>query len=299
MSPLLEVRSLSFRPGPRPLVQDLSFTLEAGGPTGLIGLNGAGKTTTLRLLAGVLRPTTGSIRVAGLDLARAPLEAKARIGFQPDPPALPDDLRVSEYLAHCAGLRGLRGRALGDACRQALEACGLGAVRRRLVGRLSQGMRRRLGIAQALLHAPDLLLLDEPSAGLDPAQAAEIRALIAALGRSRGLLLSTHLLHEVEGLCTRVLILRDGRLVHAGPVRPAGGEVFKVGLRRPPPEQALRALPGVQETERLHTDCFRVRLAPGADPARLAEALVGHGWGLRELSPADPGLERLFLDLGA
>lgn len=293
---LLEVQALTFFHERRPLVEALEFTLEPGRPTALMGANGAGKTTALRLLAGVLHPSRGHIRIDGLDLARAPLAAKARIGFQPDPPPLLDDLGVGEYLEHCARLRGLDTRRSRQACDRVLEDCGLGPLRRRLVGRLSQGMRRRLGIAQALLHDPDLLLLDEPTAGLDPAQVMEIRELIVRLGHDRGLLLSTHLLYEVERLCERVLVLRDGHLIHDGPVRTAHGRTYRVGLQHPIEETALGSLPGVAEVERLHTDSFRVHLAEDGDPARLAEALVAQGWGLREFSPVDRGLEARLLD---
>lgn len=300
MSSLLEARHLTRHYGAHVAVQDLSFCLEAGEVVGLLGPNGAGKSTSLGMLTGVLAPSSGSVHIQGLDLAQEPLRAKALLGYLPEHPPLYLNLRVDEYLEYCGRLRCIPSRKLAEAVAEARARCGLETVGRRLVGQLSRGYRQRLGIAQAILHRPALIVLDEPTVGLDPAQSQAIRDLIRDLGRERGVLLSTHLLTEAQVLCQRVLFLRRGRWV--GEARLAGGDTLTGGrlrivLARPPGPEALAGLPGITSVVPLCAATFHLELAPGADPALVAEALVAGGWGLRELTPERPSLEQLFLDL--
>ncbi|MGH8322986.1 MAG: ABC transporter ATP-binding protein, partial [Steroidobacteraceae bacterium] len=183
----------------------------------MLGVNGAGKSTTLRLIAGVLAPGAGRVLFDGQDLHENPALAR-RLGYLPESVPLYPELRVEEYLAFCARLHGLRGVVAARALDQVIERCGLGTMRRRLCGNLSKGFAQRAGIAQAIVHDPELIVLDEPASGLDPVQAATIRELVRELGRERAVILSTHLLHDVTACCARVAILHSGRLRYDGPL---------------------------------------------------------------------------------
>jgi len=218
---LLEARGLGRTLGSDGGVRDVNLALHGGDVLGLLGLNGAGKSTTLRLLAGVLAPDTGSLAVGGHSMEDAPLEARASLGYLPDVPPLYPDMRVRSYLLHCARLRRLRGDALAAAVARALERCDLESVRERRIEGLSKGYRQRVGLAQALVHDPAVLLLDEPGSGLDPHQTEELRGLIVEFARERCVIFSTHLLHEARSVCNRVAVVHEGRLVAE---RPAHGE---------------------------------------------------------------------------
>ena len=208
-------------------VRDLAFDLRRGEVLGLLGPNGAGKTTTMNLLAGTLAPNAGAIRIDGHDLFEAPRAAKSAIGYLPELPPLYPDLTVDEYLEFAAGLRGIP-RAARRSARDAAKArCGLGEYGRRLIGNLSKGYQQRVGIAQAIVHEPSVIILDEPTVGLDPNQIREIRSLIIELGRDRGVILSTHILPEVLATCTDVKIMHRGALVHEQSV----GELNAPGAR--------------------------------------------------------------------
>ena len=219
---LLQLQNVGRRLAGRAIVDGLSFALDRGCVLGLLGVNGAGKSTTLRMIAGVLAPSAGKILFAGRDLHEEPGLAR-RLGYLPETPPLYAELRVDEYLAFCARLRGMRGADAHTAVDHVIERCGLGEVRRRLCGNLSKGYAQRAGIAQAIIHDPDLIVLDEPASGLDPVQAASIRELVRELGRERAVILSTHLLHDVTACCTRVTILHGGRLRYDGTLADLAG----------------------------------------------------------------------------
>jgi ABC-2 type transport system ATP-binding protein len=212
---LLQLQGATRRLAGRTIVEDLTLTLDRGCVLGLLGVNGAGKSTTLRMIAGVLAPSTGKVLFDGHDLGEEPVLAR-RLGYLPETPPLYAELRVDEYLGFCARLRGMRGADARKAVDDVIERCALGDVRRRLCGNLSKGFAQRAGIAQAIVHDPDLIVLDEPASGLDPVQAASIRKLVGELGRERAVILSTHLLHDVTACCARVAILHRGRLRHDG-----------------------------------------------------------------------------------
>ncbi|MGQ7846847.1 ABC transporter ATP-binding protein [Granulosicoccus sp. 3-233] len=220
-SPLLEAQSLSLRHAGGTGVDDISLSLRRGDIIGLLGLNGAGKSTTLRLLCGVLVPDSGSVHVNGLSLTEAPLQARAQIGYLPDQPPLYDDMRVREYLTLTGRIRGLDRRRTTLRLSQIIEQCALGDVQHRIIGTLSKGFRQRIGLAQALIHEPAVVLLDEPANGLDPQQMDGMRQLIADVGRDQTLIFSTHLLAEVTATCNRVAIIHSGRLVAD---RPCSGD---------------------------------------------------------------------------
>ena len=218
---LVEVAGLGRSYGRHAALRDLSLTVRTGEVLGLLGTNGAGKTTTLNLIAGALAPSAGTVRIAGHDLAEEPLAAKAALGYLPEIPPLYPELTVDEYLDHAAALRGVPKRERADARERAKARCGLGLHGPRLVSQLSKGYGQRVGIAQAIVHEPRVLLLDEPTVGLDPNQLREMRELVRDLGRERAVIVSSHLLGEVAATCTRVVVIHDGVVVHEGPVDDA------------------------------------------------------------------------------
>jgi ABC-2 type transport system ATP-binding protein len=228
--PLLQLRDASRVLAGRRVVANLNLNLERGSVLGLLGVNGAGKSTTLRLIAGLLTPSSGSVLIAGAD-PRETSGVIRRLGYLPEQPPLYPELCVGEYLTFCARLRGLRGTKLTQAVGQVIEQCGLVEVRVRLLGNLSKGFQQRVGIAQALVHGPDLIVLDEPASGLDPVQAAQIRALVRDLGKERAVILSTHLLPDVQACCDRVAILHEGSLRYDGPWRALGDDLEAIFLR--------------------------------------------------------------------
>ena len=228
--PLLQLRNASRVLTGRRVVADLNLDVDRGSVLGLLGVNGAGKSTTLRLIAGLLAPSSGQVLVAGADLRETPAAARC-LGYLPETAPLYPELRVAEYLAFCARLRGLRGAKVTRAVGRVIDRCGLGDVSRRLLGNLSKGFQQRAGIAQALVHSPELIVLDEPASGLDPLQAVQIRALVRELGAEHAVVLSTHLLPDVQTCCDRVAILHEGRLRYDGPRQALGDDLEAIFLR--------------------------------------------------------------------
>jgi len=297
---LLQARGLSRRYGDRLALSGLDLDVRRGEILGLLGPNGAGKSTTLRILSGTLPPHSGDVTVAGIDLFARPRAARRQLGYLPELPPLYLDMTVEAYLRYCAQLRGMRGAALRQAQEAALQRCNLEGVRRRLIGNLSKGYRQRVGIAQAVLHDPPVLILDEPTVGLDPLQMREIRQLMQQLRAGRAIVFSSHILPEIQALCDRVVILRDGQPVYNGAVSASGGAgVQQVRLRcrqRPEPER-LRTIAGVLEAQAAADGSLRLSLADDAAAERVQRAVLEAGWGLQEWMPAETGLERLFLSL--
>jgi gliding motility-associated transport system ATP-binding protein len=253
---LIEVDGLTKSYGPRPAIQNISFHAAAGEILGFLGPNGAGKSTTMRILAGCLAPTGGTARIAGYDIFEESLEARRSLGYLPEQVPLYPEMRVEEYLTFAASLRMSNPQALSKRLGEVVARCGLTEVRRTLIGSLSRGYRQRVGLAQAMLPNPPVLILDEPTVGLDPRQIIEVRELIRELSGDHTVLLSTHILPEVSMLCSRVVIIDHGRIVAEDtpdnltrPVR--GGERLILDIEGPPDTvaQCLRALPGVAALE--------------------------------------------------
>ncbi len=299
---LVQVERLTRRYGEHRAVDDLSFTLRRGQVLGLLGPNGAGKSTTLRMLAGVLAPDAGRIVINGRDLLDQPRQARQAIGYLPEQPPLYRELTVDEQLYYSARLHGLSRTASHPAIARVKERCGLAEVGKRLIGHLSKGYQQRTGLAQAIVHTPPVIILDEPTIGLDPIQIQGIRTLIRELGRKQGVILSTHLLSEVQSTCTHVHILRAGRLVYAGALaeleqqRPSTS--LRIGLNAPPPIAELEQLPRVTQVEELGEGQFRLHHSPGALLHRiLVELAYDHGWDLWELTPERESLEQMFVNL--
>jgi ABC-2 type transport system ATP-binding protein len=209
---MIEVEGLVKRYGERSALDGVTFRVERGEIVGFLGVNGAGKTTTLRILATFLTQDAGVARVAGFDVVNTPMEVRRRLGYLPEHPPLDLDQTVSEFLGFCAALRGVPRKTRRSAIASAVDRCGLGPVAARLIGNLSKGFRQRVGLAQALVHAPEVLLLDEPTIGLDPNQIREIRHLIRALAGDHTVLLSSHILPEVAMTCSRVIVVHRGRV---------------------------------------------------------------------------------------
>ena len=301
METLVRVTDLTRRFGRHTALAGIDLTLGRGEVLGLLGPNGAGKTTCLRILSGNLAPTSGRVEIAGHDLARNPVGAKRLLGYLPERPPLYLDLRVDEYLQFCARLRRVPRRQVLAAVAEARRRCGLDDLGREPIARLSKGFRQRLGIAQAILHRPRVLILDEPTEGLDPVQIREVRGLVRELARDCGVIFSSHILPEVQAVCDRVAILHQGRMVHGDHLAASHGTlIWRLRVAPPPNAQALGTLAGldcVAEANPLHDDRFRVILKHGRGPEDLARQIVGSGLGLRELRPERNDLEQVFFNL--
>jgi ABC-2 type transport system ATP-binding protein len=283
-------------------LSDVSFEVGRGEVLGFLGPNGAGKSTTMNILTGNLAPARGRVWIAGVDLLDEPRRAKRALGYLPEHPPLYRELTVDEYLRYCGRLHGLRGDALRRALDLAKQRCGLTAAGQRLIGNLSKGYQQRVGLAQALLHEPPVLILDEPAVGLDPLQMREMRALIRELGRERAVILSSHVLPEVQAACDRVLIIHQGRIMLSDSVQGLAQRMhassLRVAFRNAPPPEALSALAGVQRAERVDEQAFRIYFAPPHSPADAIMARAAEqGWGLIELTPERVTLEEVFMHI--
>jgi ABC-2 type transport system ATP-binding protein len=290
-------------------VDDVSFNVERGAVVGLLGPNGSGKSTLMRCLIGFFSPTAGRIRVNGVDVAERPIAARRQLGYLPEHVMLYPELTVRRYLGFVAGMKGLRGAKRRAAVSTALEQCGLADVASRHTGKLSKGYRQRVGLAQALLGDPELLVLDEPTVGLDPVQTVELRSLVRGLA-GRTVLLSTHILSEAAALCSQVVILKQGRLVAvdspdelARRVERAGGVVVTIDGPGDAVHALLASLPGVADVERVEdgrgrAPTFRIG-SNGAEPVQraIAAAVVERGWTLLEMRQEVSTLEELFMRL--
>lgn len=298
----LSARQLSRRYGATLALAELDLELKRGEVLGLLGPNGAGKSTTLKMLTGNLAPSSGSIAICGIDLLDQPKRAKARLGYLPETPPLYRELTVDEFLLFCGRLHSLGGVALRNALTETKARCGLSDMGKRLIAHLSKGYQQRVGIAQAILHAPDVVILDEPTVGLDPNQIRDIRNLIRELANRHSVILSSHILPEVEAVCDRVHILHRGKLVFADSIdglrRSQQAENLVLSLLRPPAPEALLAIPGVQAVHALENNLLRIHCTPGSNPAEaIAITAVQSNWGLIQLSPERTRLEDVFAEL--
>jgi len=304
---MIEVQGLSKRYPTRLAVDDVTFSVKRGEIVGFLGPNGAGKTTTMRVLTGFLPPSSGAARVAGHDVVTQSSAARASLGYLPESAATYPEMRVSEYLAFRARLEGVPGGAVRARVGDALDRCLLGEVAHRRIENLSKGFRQRTALAGALVHQPPVLILDEPTIGLDPVQIIKIRETIRELGRDRAVLLSTHILPEVEAVCDRVLIIDRGRIVAEGTPaqlrgKLSGSPVVRVAFRgNVPAREALQGLAGVSAVdieEAPGETRARVVCAAGGEPREeIFRLAVERGWILRELSREALSLEDVFVRL--
>ena len=282
-------------------VSDVSFDLAKGEVLGFLGPNGAGKSSTMQIITGNLAPSAGKISIGGIDLLDQPKRAKRDIGYLPEQPPVYRELTVNEYLHYSAKLNRISRNAISRAVATAKDRCGLGEVGTRLIGNLSKGYQQRVGIAQAIIHTPPVVVLDEPTVGLDPIQIREIRTLIRELGKEHGIILSTHILPEVQATCNRVQIINKGKLVFedstAGLEQRMNATSLIAAFHTAPDITTLRQIPGVDRIEQLSSG--RIRIHYGSeDPAEaLVEQAASQGWRLYELSPERRSLEQIFIDL--
>ena len=308
---MIEVQHLSKRYGRVTAVDDVSFRVERGEILGFLGPNGAGKTTTMRILTGYMPATQGKAIVAGFDVFDQPLEAKRRTGYLPETPPLYPDMNVLEYLTFVAKIKGVPSNERRDRIKQVMARAHIADMANRLCANLSKGYKQRVGLAQALIHNPDVLILDEPTAGLDPKQIIETRQLIKQLAGDHTIILSTHILPEVSQTCQRVVIINRGKVVAVDTPdnltsRLRGSETMYVQVDVPGAhQQALSALAGITgvtrvvESDRRDSAVgFEIDSETGRDVRRdLARTIVNNGWGLLELRPMRMSLEDIFLSL--
>ncbi|MGH8671390.1 MAG: ABC transporter ATP-binding protein [Burkholderiales bacterium] len=298
----VEAKNLTRNYADRNVVEDVSFDLRAGEVLGFLGPNGAGKSTTLQMLTGNLAPSSGEARICGFDIQKQPIAAKRVLGYLPEVPPLYPELTVDEFLRFAARLHRVDARQLGPALEQAKTCCGLHDVGKRLIANLSKGYQQRIGIAQAIIHNPRVLILDEPTVGLDPNQSREITGLIRALANNCAVILSTHLLNEAEAVCDRIQIMHHGKLVYCDSVaetqRRRRERNLIIGLHQPPALDLLLMIHGVKSVETAGGNLLRIRYDPGHDPSEaLAAAAGAHGWGLFQLTPEQTDLQDLFRQL--
>jgi ABC-2 type transport system ATP-binding protein len=313
---MITVKQLTKKYARNTAVDQISFEVKKGQIVGFLGPNGAGKTTTMRMLTCFLPPTSGAAEVAGFDVLERPLEVKRRIGYLPEAPPLYPEMRTAEYLQFVGKIKGLRGAHLNTRINYVFDRCAITDVKDKVLGKLSKGYRQRVGLAQAIIHNPDVLILDEPTAGLDPKQINETRELIKGFAGDHTIILSTHILPEVEQTCEQVIIINKGKLVATDSVnnlqnraRGAGSVLVEVagrdsGLDTGAVQHRLEKVPGVsrvllRETRQKH---FVFEVEARSDRSirgDLARAIVESGWDLNELRTAAASLEEIFLQLTA
>jgi ABC-2 type transport system ATP-binding protein len=306
---VIEVQHLTKRYGPTTAVDDVSFRVETGEVLGFLGPNGAGKTTTMRVLTGYMPASDGRAIVAGYDVSEQPLEAKRRTGYLPETPPLYPEMTVREYLTFVARIKGVPRADRQARVNTAMERTRVMDMADRHCAKLSKGYKQRVGIAQALMHNPEVLILDEPTAGLDPKQIIETRKLITELGGDHTIILSTHILPEVSQTCQRIVIINKGRVVAVDTPenlmsRLGGSETMYIQIDAPGADikTTLEGVPGITKVAaadvRDSLAGFEVSSEMGHDVRReLAAAVVGQGWGLLELRPLRMSLEEIFLHL--
>jgi len=305
---MIQVQGLTHYYGPHLAVQDVSFGVKKGEVLGFLGPNGAGKTTTMRIITGFMPPTRGQVTLAGFDVVEQSLEVRRRVGYLPETVPLYTEMPVTSYLTYMGTLRGMKSKQIKIRIGDVIDICQLGDYRKTVIGKLSKGFRQRVGIAQAILHEPEVLVLDEPTIGIDPIQVVETRRLIQDLGKQQTVVLSSHILPEVSMICSRVLIIHQGRIVAEDtPQNLAqnlqGVEQLQVEVGGPPAEvlPVLRQVPGATEVThrpQQNRDLYVVRFQRGEDLRdEISRSIVSNGWSLLSLQSVGMSLEDIFLRL--
>jgi ABC-2 type transport system ATP-binding protein len=288
--------------GGREAVSNVSFSLAKGQVLGFLGPNGAGKSTTMKMLTGNLAPSAGSVKICGIDMIENPKEAKALIGYLPEMRPLYKEFTVDEYLTIAARLHRVSSGNIKKAVENAKERCGLGHMSKRLIENLSNGYQQRVGIAQAIIHNPMVVILDEPTVGLDPKQIRPIRELIKDIGTEHSVIISTHILPEVEIMCNHVQIIDKGKLVFNGGIdvlkRQRIGNKLLMGFSNAPNVAELLKIKDIAEAEALENGMMRVRFNENTTPHEsIVQAAVKNGWGLYQIAPDQASLEDVFVQL--
>ena len=305
---MIQATGLTHYYGPNPAIEDVNFGVNRGEILGFLGPNGAGKTTTMRILTGFMPPTRGKVTLDGYDVVEQSLEVRRRVGYLPETVPLYTDMTVTSYLKYMGTLRGMPSRNIKRRIDEVIDVCRLDDYRSSLIAKLSKGFRQRVGIAQAILHEPDVLVLDEPTIGIDPIQVVETRSLIKNLGNQQTVVLSSHILPEVSMICERVLIIHEGRIVAEDTPanlaeRLQGTDLLEVEIGGPPEEvtPAIREIEGVASVRhRSHAnrEVYTVRLLQGAEVRDdISRAVIARGWSLLSMQSVGMTLEEIFLRL--
>lgn len=305
---MIQVRGLTHYYGPYLAVEDVSFGVKKGEVLGFLGPNGAGKTTTMRIITGFMPPTRGQVTLANFDVVEQSLEVRRRVGYLPETVPLYTEMPVNGYLSYMGTLRGMKSKRIKHRISEVIDICQLGDYRKTIIGKLSKGFRQRVGIAQAILHEPEVLVLDEPTIGIDPIQVVETRRLIQDLGKQQTVVLSSHILPEVSMICSRVLIIHQGRIVAEDtPQNLAlslqGVEQLQVEVGGPSAEvlPVLRRVRGVSEVThrpQQNRDLYTVRFQRGEDLRdEISRSIISNGWSLLSLQAVGMSLEDIFLRL--
>ena len=308
MPSMIEANDLTHYYGPHPAIQDVSFHVDKGEILGFLGPNGAGKTTTMRILTGFMPPTRGQVNLGGYDVVENSLEVRRRIGYMPETVPLYTDMTVSGYLRYMGTLRGMPPRSIKRRIGDVIDVCRLGDYRKTQIGKLSKGFRQRVGIGQAIIHEPEVLILDEPTIGIDPIQVVETRRLIQDLGKEQTVVLSSHILPEVSMICGRVLIINEGRIVAEDtPANLAqrfqGVDRLEVGIGGPVAQvlPALRKVSGVAEVNHRRSrnqEIYEIQVGRGQDLRdEISRAVISNGWSLLSMQVVGMSLEDIFLKL--
>ena len=299
---IVKVENLSHRYSVQWAVRDINFEILKNGIYGLLGSNGAGKSTTMNIMCGVLKPTRGNVFIKGINTRENPVEAKRHIGFLPQQPPLHVDLTVEEYLEYCASLRHIPGKQIHKAVIEVMGKCGISHFQKRLIRNLSGGYQQRVGIAQAIIHKPDFVVLDEPTNGLDPNQIMEIRHLVKEIAEERTVVLSTHILSEVQATCKYIRMIEQGSLVFSGTVEEFDNYITPssvcVSLITRPPVEELRTIPGVLQVEELGGTRFRLHFVNAQEMMeKVVEISMTRDWRLNEIYLEKSSLDTIFAKL--
>ena len=299
---IVKIENLSHRYTIQWAIRDINFEITRNGIYGLLGSNGAGKSTTMNIMCGVLRPTEGDVYIKGVSIRENPVEAKRHIGFLPQTPPLHPDLTVTEYLEYCAGLRHVPDSEISTAVKAVMGKCGISHFSKRLLRNLSGGYQQRVGIAQAIIHNPDFVVLDEPTNGLDPNQILDMRHLIKEIAEEHTVLISTHILSEVQAVCDHIRMIEQGRLVFAGTVEEFDNYIVPdslfVSLMAMPAIEDLKRVPGVLDVEELGGPNYRIKYKDFQEVTeRLVEASSARCWGLTELRQEKSSMNDIFAEL--
>ena len=299
---IVKVEHLSHRYSIQWAIRDINIEITRNGIYGLLGSNGAGKSTTMNIICGVLKQTEGDVYIKGINLRENPVEAKKHLGFLPQKPPLHMDLTVEEYLVHCANMRLIPPHKVQEAVKDVMGRCGISHFSRRLIRNLSGGYQQRLGIAQAIIHNPDFVVLDEPTNGLDPNQIVEIRELIREIAVDRTVILSTHILSEVQATCDYIRMIEEGQVAFSGTVDEFDNYIVPntlfVSLIAAPPAEMIGEIPGVVAVEELGGSKFRIQFSDALEATeRLVEASVTKGLRLVEIRQEKSSLDEIFAEL--
>ena len=300
--PIVSVRNLSHKYNVQWAVKDVNLEITNNGIYGLLGANGAGKSTIMNIMCGVLKQTHGEVFIKGISLSANPVEAKRHLGFLPQQPPVQPDLTVQEYLVHCANIRLMETSKVKAAVTEVMEKCQISHFSHRLIRNLSGGYQQRVGIAQAIIHKPEFVVLDEPTNGLDPNQILEVRSLIREIAEERTVILSTHILQEVQALCDNIWVINEGTMVFAGALSEFDNYIMPstlaVSFAAPPSVAELKALDGIIDVEALSEVRYKVQFRDAQEVIeRIVETSVARRWRLIEIAVDKNGLDTVFAEL--